>query len=180
MNTAPNLVLVGPMGAGKTCIGKRLAERCGLRFADADQAIVERTGADITTIFEHVGEAGFRAREKAALHQLLAQDGLLISTGGGSVLDPENRSRMRERGFVVYLRVSVEAQLKRLGRDRTRPLLLRSDRTQALGELAATRAPLYEQLADLALDTDHLSPNAACAELARMLATRWQRSEHAA
>jgi len=180
MNPAPNLILVGPMGAGKTCIGKRLAERCGLRFVDADQAIVERTGAAITTIFEHVGEAGFREREKAALHQLLAQDGLLISTGGGSVLDPENRSRMRERGFVVYLRVSVEAQLKRLGRDRTRPLLQRSDRAQVLGELAATRGPLYEQLADLALDTERLSPSAACAELTRMLATRWQRSEYAA
>ncbi len=180
MNPSPNLILVGPMGAGKTCIGRRLAERCGLRFVDADQAIEERTGAAITTIFEHVGESGFREREKAALQQLLDQDGLLISTGGGAVLDPENRSRMLERGFVVYLRVSVEAQLKRLGRDRTRPLLQRSDRAQVLRELAAVRAPIYEQIADLVLDTDRLSPGAACAELTRVLATRWQRSEHAA
>lgn len=180
MNPAPNLILVGPMGAGKTCIGKRLAERCGLQFVDADQAIVERTGATINTIFEHVGEAGFREREKSALQQLLAQDGQLISTGGGSVLDAENCERMRRRGFVVYLRVSVEAQLKRLGRDRTRPLLQRPDRAQVLRELAAAREPLYTRVADLTLDTDGLSPNAACAELACMLAAHWQRGERAA
>lgn len=180
MNPAPNLILVGPMGAGKTCIGKRLADRCGLHFVDADQAVVERTGATINTIFEHVGEAGFREREKAALAQLLAQDGQLISTGGGSVLDAENCERMRARGFVVYLRVSVDAQLKRLGRDRTRPLLQRPDRAHVLRQLAGAREPLYTQVADLTLDTDGLSPGAACAELTRMLATRWQRTERVA
>ncbi|HEY5972532.1 MAG TPA: shikimate kinase [Pseudoxanthomonas sp.] len=180
MNPAPNLILVGPMGAGKTSVGRRLAERFGLEFVDADQALVERTGAAITTIFEHVGEAGFREREKATLAQLLADEGKLVSTGGGAVLDDDNRRLMRERGFVVYLRVGVEAQLKRLGRDRNRPLLQRDDREQVLHELAAVREPLYAEVADLMLDTDDLSPGSATSALAQLLAAQWQRGERAA
>jgi len=180
MNPAPNLILVGPMGAGKTSIGKRLAERFGLEFVDADQALVERTGATITAIFEHVGEAGFREREKATLAQLLAEEGMLVSTGGGAVLDNDNRQLMHERGFVVYLRVGVEAQLKRLGRDRARPLLQRGDREQVLRELTAVREPFYVEVADLMLDTDGLSPGAATSTLAQLLVTHWQRSECAA
>lgn len=180
MNPAPNLILVGPMGAGKTCIGRRLAERFGLEFIDADQALVERTGATINTIFEHVGEAGFRDREKATLAQLLEQEGKLVSTGGGAVLDRDNRQLMRERGFVVYLRVSVDGQLKRLGRDRSRPLLQGGDREQVLRDMAAAREPLYAEVADLMLDTDHLSAGSATSSLAQLLATQWQRSEDAA
>jgi shikimate kinase len=180
MNPASNLILVGPMGAGKTCIGRRLAEHFGLRFVDADQAIVERSGAAINTIFEHVGESGFREREKATLGELLERDGQLVSTGGGAVLDPDNRQRMRQRGFVVHLQVSVEGQLKRLGRDRSRPLLQRGDREQVLRSLAAIRAPLYAEVADLTLDTDGLSPAAAAAHLARVLAASWQRQGQAA
>ena len=180
MNPAPNLILVGPMGAGKSSIGRRLAERLGLEFVDADEALVERTGATITTIFEHVGEAGFREREKATLTQLLAGEGMLVSTGGGAVLDGDNRQLMHERGFVVYLRVSVGAQLKRLGRDRSRPLLQRGDREQVLHELATAREPLYAEVADLMLDTDRLSPGSATSSLAQLLAAQWQRSERAA
>jgi len=180
MNTATNLVLVGPMGAGKTSIGRRLAERLGLEFIDADQAIADRTGASINSIFEHVGEAGFRQREQATLAELLARDGQLVSTGGGAVLNADARRLMAARGFVVYLRVGVGTQLKRLGRDRSRPLLQQANREQVLRELAAKREPLYAEVADLVLDTDGLSPGAATAALAQQLGHAWTRGGQAA
>lgn len=175
MNPAPNLILIGPMGAGKTCIGRRLAERFTLDFVDADQAIVDAAGASIATIFEHAGEAGFRQHERDVLHALLDGSGQLVSTGGGAVLDPDNRQAIARRGFVVYLRVSVAAQLERLARDRTRPLLQRPDREQVLQEMAALRDPLYQALADLTLDTDLYTPAEATAQLVLRLATQWQR-----
>lgn len=175
MNPAPNLILIGPMGAGKTCIGRRLAERFTLDFVDADQAIVEAAGASIATIFELSGEAGFRQHERQTLQGLLAGRGQLISTGGGAVLDAGNRQAIATRGFVVYLRVSVAAQLERLARDRTRPLLQRPDREQVLLDMAAVRDPLYQSLADLTLDTDLYTPADATAQLVLRLASQWQR-----
>ena len=175
MNPASNLVLVGPRGAGKTSIGRRLGECFGLAFVDADRDIELRTGAAVGTIFECEGEAGFRARERAALAELLRNDRQVISTGGGAILDADNRTRMRERGFVVYLQVSVGSQLQRLARDRTRPLLQREDREDVLHQLATTRAPLYREVADLCFDTDGLTSAEAATALARMLESRWQR-----
>jgi shikimate kinase len=174
MNPAPNLVLVGPMGAGKTSIGRRLAERFGLDFVDADLHIEQRSGATITAIFEHVGEAGFRERERAVLAELLARNGQLVATGGGAVLGAENRRLMRERGFVVYLAAGVEAQMKRLQRDRTRPLLQRDDREDVLREMARHREPLYREVADLVMDTDGLTAADAATRLSLQLAGRWQ------
>jgi len=176
MKTAPNLVLVGPMGAGKSSIGRRIAGRFGLAFVDADREIEKRTGANVTTIFECEGETGFRARERDALADLLAGDGQVIATGGGAVLDACNRARMRERGFVVHLHVGVPRQLSRLARDRTRPLLATDDRETVLRQLAEARAPLYAEVADLRLDTDALSPGDACATLGRLLAAQWSRN----
>lgn len=175
MNPASNLILVGPMGAGKTCIGKRLAERFGLRLLDADREIEQRTGASVAAIFEHEGEAGFRARESAVLAELLANDGLLLATGGGAVLAEDNRRLLRERGYVVQLLVSVEQQLERLALDRSRPLLARGDREQVLQQLALTRAPLYAQVADLRFDTGAMSAADAALRLALELDLHWRR-----
>jgi shikimate kinase len=175
MNPAPNLALVGPMGAGKSAIGRVLAERLGLRFADLDHEIEERTGANISTIFECEGEAGFRAREKATLQTLLGDDGLVLSTGGGAVLDEDNRRLLRERCFVVHLHIDVPGQLQRLARDRSRPLLQRPDRERALRELAAVREPLYGDIADLRIDTGEDSAVHAATILAERLQSHWQR-----
>ena len=177
MNPAPNLILIGPMGAGKTCIGRRLAERFTLDFVDVDQAIVDAAGASIPTIFEHSGEAGFRSHERQALARVLEGRGQLVSTGGGAVLDPDNRALIARRGFVVYLRVSVAEQLERLARDKGRPLLQRPDREQVLHDLAAHRDPLYRELADLTLDTDPYTAADATAQLVVKLATQWQRQD---
>lgn len=175
MNPASNLILVGPMGAGKTCIGRRLAARYGLRLLDADSEIERHCGATVATIFECEGEAGFRAREREMLADLLAGDGVLLATGGGAVLDAGNRALLRERGFVVHLQVGIEQQLVRLARDHTRPLLARPDRERALRALAAVRAPLYVEVADLQFNTEDLSAEIAAARLAERLASQWRR-----
>lgn len=177
MNPAPNLILVGPMGAGKTSIGRRMAERFGLEFVDVDQAIVEEVGSSIPAIFENIGESGFRAHEKRVLSALLRRGGQLISTGGGTVLDPGNRHAMRNRGFVVWLRVGVAAQLQRLQRDKSRPLLQRADREQVLADMATVRDPLYREIADLILDTDACSSIEATAQLVVRVAAHWQNPE---
>lgn len=175
MNPASNLVLVGPMGAGKSCIGEVLAVRYELRLVDADRAIEQRAGASVNEIFAREGEAGFRQRERAMLAELLADDGVLVATGGGAVLDAGNRRLLHERGFVVHLHVSVEQQLARLAHDRSRPLLAGDDRKQVLHELARLREPLYAQVADLCFDTDAHSTGEAAERLAQQLDACWQR-----
>jgi shikimate kinase len=176
MNPAPNLVLVGPMGAGKTSIGKRLAQRLDLNFVDADHRLEELTGAPVPVIFECEGEAGFRARESALLAELCAGSGQLIATGGGAVLSPDNRRCLRERGFVVYLQVSVAQQLQRLARDRSRPLLAGGDREQKLAALAEVREPLYRELADLVFDSDGPSLSQAADRLQALIEANWRRA----
>ncbi len=179
MNPAPNLVLVGPMGAGKSSIGRRLAGRFGLAFVDLDREVEQRTGATIPTIFECEGEAGFRLREREVLADLLAGEGLLLASGGGAVLDRDNRRAMAGRAFVVYLHVEPAEQLRRLARDRTRPLLANGDREQVLRTLASAREPLYREVADLRFDTGGCAPPVAVARLGRLLGQRWQRTASA-
>lgn len=141
------------MGAGKTAIGKELARLLKLDFLDADQELERRTGADIPLIFEKEGEAGFRKRERELLQELTQRDRLVLATGGGAVLDPANREAL-SRGFVIYLKATVEAQAARTGKNRNRPLLQSADPKARLTELYAVRAPLYEGLARLTVDTD--------------------------
>jgi shikimate kinase len=176
MNPAPNLVMIGPMGAGKTSIGRRIAERFSLKFADVDHAVVEACGLGIPALFEQVGEAGFRERESAALATLLAGEGQVVASGGGAVLSADNRALMRARGFVIYLKVDVDTQLRRVARDRNRPLLLAGDRREVLTGLTRVREPLYLEVADLVLDADRLTPGEATAALVGRLAREWQRS----
>lgn len=176
MNPASNLVLVGPMGAGKSCIGHRLAEHYGLRAVDADHELEQRGGASIAAVFEHEGEAGFRLRESAVLVELLQADGLVLATGGGAVLDAGNRQLLRSRGFVVHLHASPARQLQRLARDHSRPLLAGDDREAVLHALARIRDPLYAEAADLRLDTDPLSLEEATTQLVRLLDRHWRRS----
>lgn len=173
MQQAPNLVLVGPMGSGKSSIGRRLATRLGLAFVDADREIEAEAGASIATIFECAGEAAFRAREHAVLARLLAGEGQVIASGGGAVLDARTRALLRGRGFVVHLHADVAQQLARLARDRSRPLLAGDDREQVLRRLAEARGPLYAEVADLRFDTAGLDPAAATARLGHLLEARW-------
>jgi shikimate kinase len=182
MNPAPNLILVGPMGAGKTSIGRRLAERLCLEFVDADAALETLTGVTVNVIFELEGEAGFRERERQLLAELCAQHGKLIATGGGAVLDAGTRAVLARSGFVIYLRTGVERQLERLAKDRSRPLLKAPDRRERLETLAVQRGPLYEEVADLVYDSDQASVGTACDALLVELAHRWQRhaEDHAA
>lgn len=149
-----SIFLVGPMGAGKTTIGKKLAEQRGLRFIDSDQEIEARTGVDIAFIFEKEGEEGFRKREQHVIEDLTAERGVVLATGGGAVLKSENRAHLKSRGFVVYLHASVAQQFSRVERSDTRPLLAFGDRRETLGRLFAERDPLYRDVADLVLDTD--------------------------
>jgi len=180
MKAAANLVLVGPMGAGKSVVGRRLAGRLGLAFVDLDAAIEHSVGTSIAEVFAREGEAAFREHERRLLAGLLAQDGQLIATGGGAVLDSRSRQLMHSRGFVVWLRIGVDRQLRRLADCDARPLLQGPDREGRLRALAAVRDPLYAGIADLALDTDDDAPGQVTATLQRLLPAHWQREGSAA
>lgn len=148
-----NVFLVGPMGAGKTTVGRRLAQSLGWDFFDSDEEVERRTGTRISIIFEIEGEAGFRQREHRTLLDLAARPGAVIATGGGAVLLPENRELLRRHGIVVYLRTSVAEQLRRTRGSSHRPLLNDDDPERRLRELARVREPLYEAVADIIVDS---------------------------
>jgi shikimate kinase len=154
MKMPGSLFLTGPMGAGKSTIGRQLARQLRLEFHDSDHEIEQRTGVDIPLIFEIEGEAGFRKREKAIIEELTRLPDIVLATGGGAILDPENRKHLSDRGRVIYLHTSVNQQLKRTARDRNRPLLQTEDPRQRLIELMQVREPLYREIADLVINTD--------------------------
>jgi shikimate kinase len=170
MLNADNVFLVGPMGSGKSAVGRQLAARLGLAFVDSDAEIEALTGVDIAYIFEKEGEAGFRAREREVLDVLTARPGVLVATGGGAVLDPDTRLRLRSRGCVVYLRTSVNQQLARTRRSGHRPLLRNPDPLGTLERLMQVRAPLYEEAADLVVETDARKVKSVVDEIERRLA----------
>lgn len=162
MNTR-NIILIGPMGSGKSTIGHILAKNLNREFKDSDHYIEERTGVDIARIFDIEGENGFREREARALAELLAENRRVIATGGGSVLREENQALLKSRGYIIFLDTSVNQQLQRLRRDKKRPLLQTENPRERLEALFELRRPIYQSLADLSVKTDR--------RLARKLAT---------
>jgi len=153
-----NVFLVGPMGAGKTTIGKQLAQSLHLQFIDSDQEIESRTGAPIDWIFDIEGEEGFRKREKEVIEELTQKQGIVLATGGGAITLPENRTFLAGRGIVVYLETSIEQQVERTRRDKRRPLLQGSDDPEAtLMELNIERDKLYREIADIIVATNENS-----------------------
>ena len=170
MDSSRNVFLVGPMGAGKSTIGRQLAQVLGRPFTDADREVETRTGASVALIFELEGEAGFRRRERAVLEDLTAGRELVVATGGGAVLDPHNRALLSERGVVVYLHAPLEVLFRRTRRDRNRPLLQREDARARLEQIIAERDPLYREVADLIIETDHRTVHSVVSEVARLLA----------
>lgn len=142
------------MGSGKTAVGRQLAERLGLAFADSDAEVEARTGVDIAYIFEREGEAGFRTRERDMIDELTKREGIVLATGGGAILLPENRERLAARGVVVFLDATIEQQFKRTRRGRHRPLLATDDPRARLEELMRMRDPLYRSIAAITVTTD--------------------------
>jgi shikimate kinase len=165
MKLPQNLFLVGPMGAGKSAVGRQLARLLHFDFVDSDDEIERRTGVDIAFIFEKEGEEGFRTRETKVLDELSQRQGIVLATGGGAVMNPENRNRLGARGYVIYLHTTVQQQLQRTNRGRTRPLLENADPEQVLTELMEIRDPLYREIADLTVETDGRHVKEVAAEI---------------
>jgi shikimate kinase len=153
------------MGAGKSAVGRQLARLLHLDFVDSDEEVERRTGVDVPFIFEKEGEEGFRKREAQAVNDLSKRDGIVLATGGGVVVDPQNRNHLGARGFVVYLHTSVDQQLSRTRRGRERPLLANDDPRTVLESLMASRDPLYREIADLTVETDGRKVNAVANEI---------------
>ena len=160
-----NIYLVGPMGSGKTAVGRRLATLLGKQFFDSDAEIERRTGVDVRYIFEKEGEARFRAREREVIADLTSLEDVIIATGGGAVLDAANRERLRGTGTVVYLETSVEALVQRTRMSKNRPLLMNDDPRTVLTRLLEVRRPLYEEVADLRIATTGRTVRAVAADI---------------
>lgn len=169
MQQASHILLIGPMGSGKSTLGQALAARLGLGFIDVDARIVAATGLSIPAIFEAEGEAGFRRRETAALLAALQEPPAVIATGGGIVLADANREAIRAAGFVIYLHIHPDEQLRRVAGDHNRPLLDHADPAGQLARLQARREPLYRALADLTVDTSAQTSEQLAAALALRL-----------
>ena len=165
MKHPKNIFLVGPMGAGKSAVGRHLARALHLTFVDSDDEVESRTGVDIAFIFEKEGEEGFRKREAAAIDDLTRLDSVVLATGGGAVMSADTRSNLGGRGFVVYLYTTVDQQVVRTKKGRQRPLLEKGDPRGTLEELLQKRDPLYREIADLVVETDGRKVHSVASEI---------------
>jgi len=164
-----NIILIGPMGSGKSTIGNIIARRLNREFMDSDHFIEKRTGVDIARIFDIEGEQGFRDRESNALRELLSENNRVIATGGGSVLRDENRQLLKQKGYIVFLDTTVIQQLQRLRRDKKRPLLQTENPRERLETLLLERRPIYLDLADLVVKTDKRMARRLAADIINQL-----------
>jgi shikimate kinase len=160
-----NVYLIGPMGSGKTAVGRRLAMLLGLEFIDSDAEIEKRTGVDIRYIFEKEGEARFRQREREVIAELTALSGVVVATGGGVILDPANRERLAKTGTVVYLETTIDTLVRRTKAAKTRPLLMNDDPQAVLERMMVVRRHLYEDAADLRIETTGRQVRAVAADI---------------
>jgi shikimate kinase len=177
MQSTCRIYLVGPMGAGKSTVGRALAAQLGWTFVDSDHEVEQRTGADIPWIFEIEGEAGFRDREAQMIEELTQRDNVVLATGGGAIMREESRTYLKSRGFVVYLAANVREQVRRTGKDSKRPLLAGKDRKAVLSDLMAERDPLYRQVSHVTLATENRSAK-KLAQLIEEAFSLWQESLH--
>src|SRR5690554_3555824 len=175
MSLPKRVVLVGPMGAGKSTIGRMLARELGYRFLDSDRIIEERCGADIPWIFDVEGEEGFRQRESAMIRELADVGASVLATGGGAVMKEENHPYLKQDAVVVYLKASLEQQIERTSRDRNRPLLQNDDPEGVLRRLFELRDPIYTELADVVMVTDRKSPRLLVRQILNRLNPRTPR-----
>ncbi|NLJ50948.1 MAG: shikimate kinase [Alcaligenaceae bacterium] len=166
------IILIGMMGAGKTTVGRALAKKLGRKFIDLDHAIVERCGVDIPTIFDIEGEEGFRKRENEVLQDVILNKEIILATGGGAVLRPENRELMKQYGQIIYLRVAVDELYRRVAKDKNRPLLATPNPKERLAELLSERAEIYESSADHIIDSSGDSQNLIVEQIINLLAER--------
>jgi shikimate kinase len=165
MKHPKNVFLIGPMGAGKSAVGRQLARTLHLTFMDSDDEIEARTGVDIPFIFEKEGEEGFRKREARVIDDLSNMDGVVLATGGGAIIDPDSRSMLGARGYVVYLKTGIDQQLARTRRGRERPLLDNDRPRETLEAIMTDREPMYLEIADLTVETDGRKVNAVADEI---------------
>ncbi len=171
MGRPDSIFLIGPMGAGKSTIGRHLSELLHKAFQDSDQEIENRTGASISLIFEIEGEFGFRRRESAVIDELTREKNIVLATGGGVILSDCNRRKLRERGVVVYLHAPIDVLLQRTRRDRSRPLLQAGDRRLKIEEIMKTRDPIYRETADIVVGTAHRPPLKVAREIVEKIST---------
>lgn len=164
-----NIFLIGPMGAGKSTIGKYLSEMLHMDLYDSDQEIERRTGADIGWVFDVEGEEGFRKREEQVISDLSEMQGIVLATGGGAIKSAQTRNRLSARGIVVYLETPIEKQLARTQRDKRRPLLQTDDPRGVLVNLAGEREPLYREIADYVVRTDELTAKQVASQIIELL-----------